>query len=334
TTRTATRTATASTTLTPSYTRTPTSSRTANRTVSASSTRTATPTVTISVTAGTVAAMPVIPVIDAAAKSRLRQIFLNGQMLGNRATVFAKAGDSITASWSFLVDIGFNGANMAANTGLATTITYFRSTALGAPSIYGSGWCDVSNSFNAYSVSADSGWSADYALAVLNPLPSGCTAPNNTAFLCELKRKKPSIVLIMYGTNDVERYNNPATFTTQLTTMVQQSVAAGVIPVLSTIPPRVGYSSRVLAYNNAIIAVAQAQQVPLWNYWLTFQSSDMVNGGLDGDGVHPNIYMGDQGANFDTTALRYGYNQRNLTAVQVLDVLRRVVLLDEAVAGE
>ena len=276
--------------------------------------------------------MPVIPVIDAPLKSRLRTIYLNGQALGNRAGVFAKAGDSITASWSFLVDIGCSGENLAAYSSLATTITFFRSTTLGAPSTYGSGWCEVSNSFNAYSVSADSGWSADYALAVLNPLPSGCTAPNNTAFLCELKRKKPSIVLIMYGTNDVERYNNTATFSTQLTTLVQQSVAAGVIPVLSTIPPRVGYDSRVLAYNNAILAVAQAQHVPLWNYWLTFQDASMVNGGLDADGIHPNIYLGDQGANFDTAALRYGYNQRNLTAVQVLDVIRRVVILDGAAA--
>ena len=276
--------------------------------------------------------MPVIPVIDAPLKSRLRTIYLHGQTLGNRAGVFAKAGDSITGSWSFLVDIGCSSENLAAYSSLATTINYFRSTSLGAASTYGSGWCEVSNSFNAYSVSADSGWSADYALAVLNPLLSGCTAPNNTAFLCELKRKKPSIVLIMYGTNDVERYNNTATFTTQLTTLVQQSVAAGVIPVLSTIPPQVGYESRVLAYNNAIIAVAQAQHVPLWNYWLTFQDASMVNGGLDSDGVHPNIYLGDQGANFDTAALRYGYNQRNLTAVQVLDVIRRVVLLDGAAA--
>jgi lysophospholipase L1-like esterase len=72
--------------------------------------------------------------------------------------------------------------------------------------------------------------------------------------LCELKRKKPSIVLIMYGTNDLERYNNLSTFQTQLTTIAQKSIAAGVIPVLSTIPPRVGYTERVSNYNAVIIA--------------------------------------------------------------------------------
>ncbi|MFM7677926.1 MAG: hypothetical protein ACKO83_03640, partial [Roseiflexaceae bacterium] len=155
---------TASTTLTPSPTRTATSSRTPTRTQTATRTRTATATVTITYTPGVLDSMPVIPVIDAPLKSRLRAIYLNGQTLGNRAGVFAKAGDSITSSGSFLMDIGCGSENLAAYSGLATTIAYFRSTAFVPASAYGSGWCEVSNSFNAYSVSADSGWSADYAL--------------------------------------------------------------------------------------------------------------------------------------------------------------------------
>jgi len=270
--------------------------------------------------------MPIVPVINSASKATLRAIYLSGQGLGNRAGVFAKVGDSITASGSFLTDIGCQSEVLDTYSSLASTISFFRTTTF--PAGYGSAWCSDSNSFNAYSVSADSGWSADYALAVLNPLPTGCTAPNNTALLCELKRKKPSIVLIMYGTNDLERYNDISAFRTQLTTIVQKSVAAGVIPVLSTIPPRVGYTARVSSYNAAIIAVAQAQQVPLWNYWRTFQGGAMVNGGLDPDGVHPNIYLGDQGADFTTNGLKYGYNQRNLTAVQVLATIKRIVIDD------
>ncbi|MCX6015271.1 MAG: hypothetical protein NT020_06755 [Chloroflexales bacterium] len=46
------------------------------------------------------------------------------------------------------------------------------------------------------------------------------------------------------------------------------------------------------------------------------------------NGIHPNIYSGDQGANFATEGLRYGYNQRNLTAVQVLAVIKRIVIDD------
>jgi hypothetical protein len=38
--------------------------------------------------------------------------------------------------------------------------------------------------------------------------------------------------------------------------------------------------------------------------------------------------LGDQGADFTTTGLQYGYNQRNLTAVQVLAVIKRIVIDD------
>jgi hypothetical protein len=271
--------------------------------------------------------MPIVPVINSASKATLRAIYLNGQGLGNRAGVFAKVGDSITASGSFLTDIGCQSEDLGDYSSLASTISFFRTTTF--PTGYGSAWCSDSNSFNAYSVSADSGWSADYALAVLNPLPSGCTAPNNTALLCELKRKKPSIVLIMYGTNDLERYNDLNAFRTQLTSIVQKSVAAGVIPVLSTIPGRTdSYAGRVASYNAAIIAVAQANDIPLWNYWLALQAPSIINHGISDDDIHPSIYMNELGADFTTTGLRYGYNQRNLTAVQVLAVIKRIVIDD------
>jgi hypothetical protein len=271
--------------------------------------------------------MPIVPVINSASKATLRAIYLNGQGLGNRAGVFAKVGDSITASGSFLTDIGCQSEDLGDYSSLASTISFFRATTF--PVGYSDVWCGVANSFSAASVSADSGWSADYALAVLNPLPSGCAAPNNTALLCELKRKKPSIVLIMYGTNDLERYNDLNAFRTQLTSIVQKSVAAGVIPVLSTIPARTdGFAGRVASYNAAIIAVAQANDIPLWNYWLALQDPSVINQGISADGIHPNIYLDNLGANFTTTGLQYGYNQRNLTAVQVLAAIKRIVIDD------
>jgi len=245
--------------------------------------------------------------------------------------VFAKAGDSITASWSFLVDVGCGSEQLGAYSRLADTIKFFRATALKPATAFGSGWCTTANSFTARSISADSGWVSDDAIRTLavRALPASCGARANTPFLCELKRKKPSIVFIMYGTNDLERSADTTTFQRNLTTMVQQSLAAGVIPVLSTIPPRTdGYDTRVDSYNQAIIRVAHNAQVPLWNYWRVFQRADLVNNGLDPDGVHPNVYQQDQGADFGQVALQYGYNQRNLTAIQMLDLIRNVVILD------
>jgi hypothetical protein len=272
--------------------------------------------------------MPIVPRINAAQKARLRAVLAVGRTLGNRAGVFAKVGDSMTASGSFLTDIGCGSAVLGDYSSLASTITFFGTTIF-SPSL-GSAWCDVSNSFTAYSVSADSGWTADNALdsSILDPTAAlGCPSPTNTPLRCELLRKKPSIVLIMYGTNDLERSATTTAFKSALTTIVQHSINAGVIPVLSTIPARQdAFSARVAAYNQAIIAVAQAQNVPLWNYYRALQSAGMVNHGIDADGVHPNIYNGDQGANFTTAGLTYGYNQRNLTALQVLAHIQRIVL--------
>lgn len=275
--------------------------------------------------------LPIVPTIDAASKSRLRAIYLTGKKLKNRPGVFAKAGDSLTASWSFLVDVGCGSEQLGAYSRLADTIAFFRATALKPTSAFGSGWCTTANSFTARSISADSGWVSDDAVRTLavRALPANCGARANTPFLCELKRKKPSIVFIMYGTNDLERSTDTTTFQRNLTTMVQQSIRAGVIPVLSTIPPRTDiYATRVDSYNQAIIRVAQIAQVPLWNYWRVFQRTDLVNNGLDSDGVHPNVYEQDQGADFGPVALQYGYNQRNLTAIQILDIIRDVVILD------
>lgn len=45
---------------------------------------------------------------------------------------------------------------------------------------------------------------------------------------------------------------------------------------------------------------------------------------MDADGIHPNAYG--FGGTLDAVGLGYGYNRRNLTALQVLDTLRTSVL--------
>jgi hypothetical protein len=46
---------------------------------------------------------------------------------------------------------------------------------------------------------------------------------------------------------------------------------------------------------------------------------------MDGDGIHPNVYNGADGAVLTSTGLRYGYNQRNLQTLQILEKLKRIV---------
>ncbi len=270
-------------------------------------------------------ARTVVPVINASMKARLRSIYLAGLSQGNRSSVFSKVGDSITATGSFLTDIGCYAENVGVHPELTPTISYFRSTSLPGRAAV---WCGVSNSFSADSVAAASGWTTSSVLAPVSV--SGCS---DSALRCELRLTRPSIALVMLGTNDVERLNDATAYRNNLTRIVTDTIAAGVIPVLSTIPPRLDSATlgaRVAAYNDVITQVAAQQQVPLWDYALSLTAASMINQGMDPDGIHPSVYMDQYACSFTDAGLRYGYNQRNMTAVQVLAHLKAVVFDDGA----
>ncbi|MCX6050856.1 MAG: SGNH/GDSL hydrolase family protein [Chloroflexi bacterium] len=276
---------------------------------------------------------PIIPAIDATLKSRLRAILADGVIQGNRATVFAKLGDSITDSGSFLSDIGCNAENLGDHSELAPMIASFRATTF--PNNYAAVWCGVANSFTRSSAGAVTGWSANQLLGLPDANHTECHV-GESALTCELRVLKPAIALIMVGTNDLERFNDLPRYRTDLTHIITETVEAGVIPVLSTLPPRlddVTLGARVAPYNQVVREVAQAQQIPLWNFWQALQGVPMINQGISEDGVHPNLASCDAGvcaADFTTEGLRYGYNQRNFTALQMLAKLKQIVIDDGA----
>jgi len=97
----------------------------------------------------------------------------------------------------------------------------------------------------------------------------------------------------------------------------------------ATIPARRDsrvFARRVAAFNTAIAAVARAERVPLWNLHTALSASGTINDGISDDGIHPTVFGGGEAATFSAAALRYGYNRRNLTALQMLAELRRTVL--------
>jgi hypothetical protein len=143
------------------------------------------------------------------------------------------------------------------------------------------------------------------------------------------------VALIMYGTNDSEHSSDRSTFAQQLNALVRVCIAAGVIPILSTIPPRPSdplMDERARRYNEAIVKVAASEEVPLVNYWRALVEGDTVNEGISGDGVHPNVFSGCaphcQSTDFSAEGLRYGFNVRNLTALEALAQVLRIVIED------
>ena len=248
--------------------------------------------------------------------SRSRQIFLDGRAKGNSAYTFTRVGDSITASPYFLTGIGSAGYSLGQYGYLQGAINFFS-----GPNGRGA------NPFAAASIATRNGWSTESVLSPGLADPGVCYA-GETPLECEYRLVKPSVALIMFGTNDSGGMPS-GTFAANMNRIVEISINMGVIPVLSTIPPKhynAATDGRVAEFNQIIISTARTYDIPLWNYWSAM--SQLPGEGLAGDGVHPSIPPSGLSVVLDATNLQYGYAVRNLTALQVLYTLWQQVLYD------
>jgi hypothetical protein len=104
------------------------------------------------------------------------------------------------------------------------------------------------------------------------------------------------------------------------------SIDAGVVPVLTTIPTRVGFEAQAAQFNQIIRDTSQSYSIPLSDFGGVLQR--LPDHGLSPDGVHPSYPPGDYNVATDFTPqnLTYGYTVRNLMILQILDALWRQVL--------
>lgn len=247
-----------------------------------------------------------------------RQIYRRGQAIGRRANVFAKVGDSITASYHMFQPIGEQHYALDAFDYLQPAIEYFASAEVG----------QGNNAFTHQSVAAGVGWTAAAALLPNFADPAQCL-PGETPLVCEYRLINPAFALIMFGTNDVG-YVPENDYQHNLERLVQISIDAGVVPVLSTIPPRVGYDEQVVRFNQIIRDIALQHDIPLWDYHYAMAAYRQTS--LTFDGVHPSLPARghDDVAVFKPDNLPYGYVLRNLSALHVLDALWKDVVLEAA----
>jgi LysM repeat protein len=240
--------------------------------------------------------------------SRVREIFIVGQSLGNRPGVFSKVGDSITASTVFLTPIGLGRYNLRDYHYLAPVIDTF-----------GSETARTSNSFANDSLTAKGGWTTWSVLSSEESDPGQCLE-GEIPLVCEYRRVRPSVALIMLGTNDVLQ-TSPQDFEANFRLILDTTTSMGVVPILSSIPsldqPSVG--GRVEALNTILYNLALEYEIPYWDYWAALVS--LPNRGLSADGVHPSV--GPASADFTPANLQFGMTMRNLTALQALDAVWR-----------
>lgn len=249
-----------------------------------------------------------------------RRIYERGQTVGNQPAVFSKVGDSLTVATWVLYPIGWGQQSLGSYSYLQPVIDYFSSTIIR----------DNNNSFSNIPLAADNQWTSN---ELLNPAlgnPDMCGA-NESPLDCEYRVSRPSIALILIGTNDVGQMD-AETYRENMTLILDKTIARSILPVLSTIPPRTGYDAQVNEFNGIIHALASEYGIPVWEYHASMMQ--LPNNGLEADGLHPSyppdtIGQWEAAANFVGENLKYGYNMRNLTALQVLDALWRQVILDE-----
>jgi len=226
-----------------------------------------------------------------------------GLSLGNSPNRFAKIGDSITVSQSFLSPIGEGIYDLMGYGYLEPTIQAYLSEGRG-------------NSFSRVSTAAGVGWTA---AQLLQPAQN-ISCPNMTRLACEYALHRPSVALITIGTNDLGHVDLED-YLANIRRIVEISFQMGVIPALSTLPEQGDKSARVRIFNQALFSLADEMDVPLWNYWL--MSHSLPNRGLNVDEVHPSTPPNRAHvALFDSASLQYGYTMRNLMALQALYLLR------------
>lgn len=238
----------------------------------------------------------------------VREIYAHGQELGNRPDVFSKVGDSITVAPHTLTPFSDTAYNLGDYQYLEGMIERFSSTP-----------AREANSFANVSMAAGIGWTTDAVLKAKFTDPAYCK-PEESALDCEYRLVKPAFALIMFGTNDVAHLSLE-TYTYNMGRIVKASIEQGVVPIISTIPVRVGYEEQTAAFNEGVVKVARRYSVPLWEYGAAMQA--LPEHGLAPDGIHPSIapngYKGS--ADFRASNLTSGYVIRNLTALQILDAV-------------
>lgn len=244
-----------------------------------------------------------LPAFDAATTTHVRTVLADGARRGNSRNVFARCGDSITASANFLFAIGLGSYELGSFGALEPTIAAYRATVLP----------DGTDSFTRVTQCAVGGWTTSNALAP------------PVAIVTELDALSPAILFELFGTNDSQHLSLDQ-FRTNMNQIVDVAETRGVVLVLSTAPPRTDYANAdrdVAAFNTVIEQTAASRCLPMID--LHAALAPLPAHGIGGDGVHPTVEMiAGKSASGDFTAagLEYGYNVRNLLTIQMLDRLR------------
>ncbi len=269
------------------------------------STPTLAPTATITPTSGPTPTLgpdswQSLPVVPTGVSKRVLLIYQMGMMKGNNPQAYSKVGDCNVTLPYFLGDFDTPGKyTLDQYTALQDTIDYFH------------------GSHSRVSLAAKQGLTAHAALSMLWTDWKQCES-YETPLTCEYRLNRPMYAIISFGTNDASGYVD---FDKALRRVVDMTIGNGTIPILAT---KADNAEGDHSFNRVIVNLAYEYELPVWNYWASVQP--LANHGLKDAEHMEHLSEGTLGFyNFTPENLKYGWPVRNLTALEVLDTVRRAV---------
>ena len=259
-------------------------------TVSATTAASPEPTATVFLTPA-VDVWQAAPVVPESLSQRARDIYAQGLALGRNPRAFSKVGDcGGTPAW-FLGPFDLGDYELGDYSGLQDVIDFYAGS-------YNRDSLAVHNGFNAASILASIRANREFCETGEHPLS------------CEFRVNNPSLALIMVGTNDKYRV---AEFEGAMRLIIEYSINQGVLPVIASKPDNLEGDHSL---NRILYSLALEYELPFWNLWRAMQS--LPNAGLQDDGAHMTWAINDFTS---AAAMRAGWPNRNLTALQVLDAI-------------
>jgi hypothetical protein len=255
----------------------------------------------------------------------VKTIYARGKALGMRPQVFTRMGDSDSDQGAFLRPLGMGPhpgyyCDFGEYSNLQETLDYYSSV----PPQEG-----IDNSFDRVTLTAHRGFSTTSVFDTwwATSQSEKCEV-GETPLDCEYRLVQPASAFILFGLIDVQVFT-PEEYKANMTAIIEQSIDAGVIPVLTTFlvleeNPKQDWRTALL-FDDVLLDLADEYQIPLINMWRELQ--DLPNKGISADQVHLG-YPPSGFCDFTGTQNRYGGVLRNFLTLTALDTLRQEVFLE------
>jgi hypothetical protein len=269
------------------------------------------------------------------------QIVQLGRSRGNDDHLFAKDGDSNTDNACSLKPYASGGYNLGSYGSLQDTITYFQNS-FGVDSVAAVGGFNTARALDPLCVSTPSNPNPSTCLSYDNfqLIPRGCGSPccndGEHPINCEYRKRNPSLALIMLGTGDQHMWQD---IEGRFRSIIQETLDRGTIPVLVTKGDKLESTdnSAPEGFINGVIRRLSGEfSIPLLDLDQALNTiPSLINRGFSSDNFHYgcppdntlNSCYSNNGCGNLTSPIQYGQNARNLFLLQMLDAMRRLVLI-------